>query len=38
MSANPATPAGAAERLHGRLEPTPGGSVYLKPGEMDWKP
>jgi anti-sigma factor ChrR (cupin superfamily) len=39
MSANPAAAmAGAAERLHGHLEPTPGGSVYLKPAEMEWKP
>ena len=39
MSANPvAATTGAAERLQGHLEPTPGGSVYLKPAEMEWKP
>lgn len=27
-----------AERLQGKLEPTVGGSVYLKPAAMDWKP
>lgn len=26
------------ERLSGELQPTPGGSVYVKPQEMDWKP
>lgn len=26
------------ERLQGHLEPTPGGSVYLKPQDMDWRP
>jgi anti-sigma factor ChrR (cupin superfamily) len=31
MSAN-------AERLQGKLEPTRDGSVYVKPGGMDWKP
>ena len=38
MSANPAATTGAVERLHGHLEPTPNGSVYLKPAEMEWKP
>jgi anti-sigma factor ChrR (cupin superfamily) len=35
-----ATPpaAGHDERLHGHLEPTPGGSVYVQPQAMDWKP
>ena len=27
-----------AERLGGRLEPTPGGSVYVDPKALDWKP
>jgi len=27
-----------AERLSGALEPTVGGSVYVQPQEMDWKP
>jgi hypothetical protein len=27
-----------AERLSGSLEPTIGGSVYVQPQEMDWKP
>ena len=26
------------DRLSGELQPTPGGSVYMKPEEMDWKP
>jgi len=26
------------ERLSGRLSPTPGGSTYVRPQEMDWKP
>jgi quercetin dioxygenase-like cupin family protein len=26
------------ERLHGRLEPTPGGSVYVKPQDKEWRP
>ena len=38
MSARPQDRAPVAERLHGHLEPTPGGSVYLKPADMDWKP
>jgi len=33
-----ATTAPHAERLSGHLEPTPGGSVYVKPQDMDWKP
>ena len=27
-----------AERLHGDLEPTPNGSVYVDPAAMEWKP
>lgn len=26
------------DRLSGGLQPTQGGSVYMKPEEMDWKP
>jgi quercetin dioxygenase-like cupin family protein len=26
------------ERLHGHLEPTIGGSVYIKPQDMEWRP
>ena len=26
------------ERLKGKLEPTPGGSVYIDPEEMEWTP
>jgi anti-sigma factor ChrR (cupin superfamily) len=34
-----ATPSSAAEeRLSGELSPTPQGSVYVNPAEMDWKP
>ena len=25
------------ERLHGHLEPTVGGSVYVKPQDMEWR-
>jgi ChrR Cupin-like domain len=32
------TPSYFDERLQGRLEPTKGGSVYIKPQEMDWRP
>ena len=28
----------APERLHGHLEPTPDGSVYVNPAAMQWKP
>ena len=38
MSARPEERPPAAERLQGHLEPTPGGSVYLKPAAMVWKP
>lgn len=27
-----------APRLHGHLEPTPNGSVYVQPQAMEWKP
>lgn len=27
-----------AERLQGHLEPTPNGSTYVKPQDMDWRP
>ena len=26
------------ERLKGNLEPTKGGSVYVKPQDMEWRP
>ncbi len=32
--AEPNTP----PRLHGTLQPTPGGSTYVRPQDMDWKP
>ena len=36
MAANPQSP--REERLQGHLEPTPNGSVYVKPQDMEWKP
>ena len=31
-------PTAKPERLHGHLEPTPDGSVYVNPAAMQWKP
>jgi anti-sigma factor ChrR (cupin superfamily) len=28
----------AAQRLHGRLQPTPGGSTYVDPAALEWQP
>ena len=38
MAANPQSTSREAERLTGHLEPTPNGSTYVKPQEMDWQP
>jgi anti-sigma factor ChrR (cupin superfamily) len=36
---NAPTPRDAfAERLHGRLQATPGGSIYVDPAQMAWQP
>ena len=35
MSTPPSPP---ADRLSGRLQPTPGGSVYVDPQQLDWRP
>ena len=38
MAANPQSGTPRQERLTGHLEPTPNGSVYVKPQDMEWKP
>ena len=38
MSTPAAESAAHAERLTGTLEPTPGGSIYVQPEQLDWRP
>lgn len=38
MAANPKAASAFTQRLSGDLAPTPNGSTYVKPQDMEWKP